>query len=99
MRVARRIWLSGLTAGAVALALFAGCTTGQKSKAAATKQVLAWREALDIATEAYIFGYPLVTMDITRRFMTNMREPDGMHADRKSTRLNSSHLGISYAVF
>src|SRR5437899_4293592 len=25
--------------------------------------------------------------------------PDGVHADRKSTRLNSSHLGISYAVF
>src|SRR5471030_3467444 len=26
------------------------------------------------------------------------RSPDG-HRDRKSTRLNSSHLGISYAVF
>src|SRR5437899_6135836 len=24
---------------------------------------------------------------------------DATHADRKSTRLNSSHLGISYAVF
>ena len=91
MRVARRIWLSGLTAGAVALALFAGCTTGQKSKAAATKQVLAWREALDIATEAYIFGYPLVTMDITRRFMTNVREPDGMHAPMGQFALNRTY--------
>src|SRR5437899_9420341 len=26
-------------------------------------------------------------------------EPHGQHKDRKSTRLNSSHLGISYAVF
>src|SRR5258705_5579516 len=25
--------------------------------------------------------------------------PRGHHVDRKSTRLNSSHLGISYAVF
>src|SRR5262245_62677022 len=25
--------------------------------------------------------------------------PDGRASDRKSTRLNSSHLGISYAVF
>src|SRR5258705_8567740 len=25
--------------------------------------------------------------------------PQGTHRDRKSTRLNSSHLGISYAVF
>src|SRR5258705_3971942 len=27
------------------------------------------------------------------------RGADGARADRKSTRLNSSHLGISYAVF
>src|SRR5437899_9568106 len=29
----------------------------------------------------------------------NSRRADGVLADRKSTRLNSSHLGISYAVF
>ena len=38
------------------------------------------REALDIATEAYIYGYPLVTMDMTRRVMTNVRYPEGTHA-------------------
>src|SRR3712207_9013717 len=26
-------------------------------------------------------------------------QPDGQHQDRKSTRLNSSHANISYAVF
>src|SRR5262245_64704703 len=26
-------------------------------------------------------------------------QPEAVHLDRKSTRLNSSHLGISYAVF
>ena len=35
-------------------------------------------EARAIATEAYIYGYPLVTMDMTRRIMTNVPAPNGM---------------------
>jgi hypothetical protein len=35
---------------------------------------------LDIATDAYVFGYPLVTMDLTRQVMTNVRYPEGMRA-------------------
>ena len=30
----------------------------------------------DLAIEAYIFGYPLVTMEMTRRVMTNATKPD-----------------------
>ena len=30
-----------------------------------------------IATDAYIYGYPLVTMEMTRRVMTNVAEPEG----------------------
>jgi len=41
--------------------------------AAAAKE----REALDIGTEAYVFGYPLVTMEMTRRIMTNVARPEG----------------------
>jgi len=37
-------------------------------------------EALSIATEAYIYGYPLVTMDMTRKQMTNVAVPDQGHA-------------------
>ncbi|MFN3150346.1 DUF1254 domain-containing protein [Bremerella sp.] len=37
-------------------------------------------QAKSIATEAYIFGYPLVTMEITRRVMTNVVEPKDTHA-------------------
>ncbi len=33
--------------------------------------------ALRIATDAYIFGYPLVTMEMTRRVMTNVVAPNG----------------------
>jgi hypothetical protein len=32
------------------------------------------------ATDAYIYGYPLVTMEITRRVMTNVATPTGTHA-------------------
>ena len=34
-------------------------------------------EALEIGTAAYIYGYPLVTMEITRRVMTNVAKPEG----------------------
>ncbi len=33
-----------------------------------------------IVREAYIYGYPLVTMDMTRRQETNVRVPDDAHA-------------------
>jgi hypothetical protein len=31
-----------------------------------------------LATDAYIYGYPLVTMEMTRRVMTNVAAPEGM---------------------
>lgn len=37
-------------------------------------------EALAIATEAYVYAYPLVTMEVTRRVMTNVVAPEGTHA-------------------
>jgi len=37
-------------------------------------------EAVEIGTDAYIYGYPLVTMEMTRRVMTNVARPDGKHA-------------------
>ena len=80
VRLARRILLKGLVAGAVPLLLFAGCKTGSGSKSAGGRGALTSREAFDIATEAYIFGYPLIMMDMTRRVMTNVREPEGMRA-------------------
>ena len=33
-----------------------------------------------LATDAYIFGYPLVTMELTRRIFTNVPRPEGTRA-------------------
>lgn len=37
-------------------------------------------EAFAIGVEAYVFGYPLVTMETTRQAMTNVPAPQGNHA-------------------
>jgi hypothetical protein len=37
-------------------------------------------EALPHAVEAYIYGYTLVTMEMTRRVMTNVAQPEGSRA-------------------
>jgi hypothetical protein len=38
------------------------------------------QEAISTATDAYIYGYPLVTMDMTRKQMTNVALADAEHA-------------------
>ena len=37
-------------------------------------------EAAPLGVEAYIYGYPLVTMEMTRRVMTNIEKPEGTRA-------------------
>jgi uncharacterized protein (TIGR03000 family) len=44
------------------------------------KAKLTEEEALQIATDAYVYGYPLVTMEMTRRVMTNVEQPEGARA-------------------
>ena len=38
------------------------------------------KEALETGIEAYIYGYPLVTMEMTRRVMTNVETPEATRA-------------------
>jgi len=47
-----------------------------KAVEAAAKEV----EARETAIDAYIYAYPLVTMEITRRVSTNLEQPKGWHA-------------------
>ena len=48
-------------------------------KATATSDVKE-AETLALATEAYVYAYPLVTMEVTRRIMTNVAGPEGTRA-------------------
>jgi hypothetical protein len=48
-----------------------------KAKAEADAKTV---EALALATEAYVYAYPLVTMEMTRRIMTNVAAPEGTRA-------------------
>jgi hypothetical protein len=49
----------------------AGATQGAK---------VSEQEAAQIGIDAYIYGYPLVTMEMTRRVMTNVEKPEGTRA-------------------
>ncbi len=43
-------------------------------------------EEFSAASDAYIYGYPLVTMEMTRRIVTNVAEPEG-HARARWARI------------
>lgn len=58
------------------LVVFALCVSGPAQSSVA----LTPDEAEAIAEEAYIYGYPLVTMEYTRRVLTNVAEPVGTKA-------------------
>src|SRR5437870_9996157 len=47
--------------------------------------------SVDLVVAVFLFNY--LSVEQTRQTMANV------HRDRKSTRLNSSHVAISYAVF
>lgn len=63
---------------AAAVAVTAGLL-GTATPAPAAES-LTQAEAAAIATDAYVFGYPLVTMEFTRRIMTNSARPGHSHA-------------------
>ncbi|HEX5217969.1 MAG TPA: DUF1254 domain-containing protein [Verrucomicrobiae bacterium] len=68
-------FLTGAVAFIIAITFFTGCKSASQHAAH-----LSAEEAREIATEAYIYGYPLVTMEYTRRVMTNVEKPRGTHA-------------------
>lgn len=46
----------------------------------ADQTLLSAQQISETAIDAYIYGYPLVTMEITRRIMTNVEKPEGTRA-------------------
>ena len=53
---------------------------GELASVAQDNGKLTEEEAIEIGTEAYIYGYPLVTIEMTRRIITNTESPKGTHA-------------------
>jgi hypothetical protein len=54
-----------------------GCSSKQASPAAGSPGL---EEAVSTATDAYVYGYPLITMDMTRKRLVNVAQPDAAHA-------------------
>jgi len=64
-----------VTSGATVRVDFLAADANDKPGAA-----LSAADAFKLGTEAYIYGYPLITMEMTRRVSTNVAKPEGTHA-------------------
>src|SRR3954451_14657210 len=76
MNITRR----DVTIGGMSLLASASMSTTSRAELG---EFLGIGEGLDdfaLATDAYIFGYPLVTMEMTRRVVTNVAAPVGTRA-------------------
>jgi hypothetical protein len=72
MKVTRRVTLFG---GASLLAVAAVAPAANAFEG--LKDLLTGAEDFPVAVDAYIFGYPLVTMEMTRRIITNVEKVEG----------------------
>ena len=63
----RELWLVVLALGVIALTVAPAATREKENE----------METVEIGIEAYVYGYPLVTMEMTRRVMTNVAAPKG----------------------
>jgi hypothetical protein len=87
-KVKQRKAIAALAAAAILLTLFTACGKQEEAKSdKAAAEVKAKAEAdakaaevQALATEAYVYAYPLVTMEMTRRIMTNVAAPEGTRA-------------------
>jgi hypothetical protein len=68
-----------ITSLGLACAVTMTVVTGCKTTSETSTEKLTPDEAYRIAMDAYIYGYPLVTMEYTRRVVTNVRQPEGTH--------------------
>ena len=62
------------------LSVLAGTAVGSIARADEGFHPFEGLEDFWVATDAYVYGYPLVTMEMTRRVMTNAASPEGMRA-------------------
>ena len=73
MKLSRRLAMTAATGSALsALALSGARANGEPSVG-----LFEGLEEFWLATDAYVYGYPLVTMEMTRRVMTNVAQLEG----------------------
>jgi hypothetical protein len=80
MDVSRRAFAAG---AATIPFIGAGRPTARAQGAAQDPLIIGSQAAadpLELAIDAYIYGYPLVTMEMTRRILTNVAAPEGKNA-------------------
>jgi hypothetical protein len=71
----------GLSFAAAAIVACSGKTQSAIDKPVAAVEDLAKQhQAKETGIEAYMYAYPLVTMEMTRRYMTNVATPEGSKA-------------------
>src|SRR5689334_3520996 len=76
MSISRRAALAGL-------GMLAGTSVSSIARASVSSDLMIPFEGFEdfwLATDAYIYGYPLVTMEMTRRVLTNVAKPEGTRA-------------------
>ena len=69
-----------MTIGRILLALGLVTTIDPWAATAQHQSKLNEKQATEIGTDVYIYGYPLVTLEMTRRLTTNTAEPAGLRA-------------------
>jgi len=74
----RKFWRT-ILAGAAVVSMLGGCASERQREEQPAANP-AQQQAFDAAVDAYIYGYPLVTMEMTRRVMTNVAVPEGAPA-------------------
>src|SRR5580698_8987803 len=74
MKSTRRSFLYGALAGSVAI------VGNLKATRPANAQALSAAEARQIAEDAYVYGYSLITTEVTRVQGSNVAKPDGIKA-------------------
>lgn len=76
----RKLKEEWMTTRAVAAAVMAGIVAVMLAASAGAQPggKLTENDAVAMGTEAYIYGYPLVTMEMTRRVLTNVEAPEGL---------------------
>lgn len=75
MNITRR----NLTIGGLSLLAGSSMSTSSRAELGEFLGIGEGLEEFVLATDAYVFGYPLVTMEMTRRVITNAASAEGMH--------------------